>query len=178
MAKQAIQAGNGSAESQELVRRLTLEIRTLNVCLEDFLHVRAEALGITGTQLGILMALTDLGKNGGAPAGVLAKLMKVDPSFITLHSKALEKLGFIRRKPGIRDARVVQLSLTDKARKRLANIAAQQQEVDQFVFGELGNEELTRLSSRLAALRKRLESARLKAELESGAVSARGWGRR
>lgn len=160
------------------MRRLTLEIRSLNVCLEDFLHVRAESLGISGTQLAILMAVTDLDKDGGAPAGVVAKLMKVDPSFITLHSKALEKVGFVRRKPGVRDARVVQLSLTDKARKRLANIAAQQEELDQFVFGELGIDGLTRLSSRLAGLRKRLERARLKAELDTGAVSARGRGRR
>lgn len=111
MAKQATQGGNGSAESQELVRRLTLEIRSLNVSLEDFLHVRAESLGISGTQLAILMAVTDLDKDGGAPAGVVAKLMRVDPSFITLHPKALEKVGFVRRKPGVRDARVVQLSL-------------------------------------------------------------------
>lgn len=160
------------------MRRLTLEIRSLNVCLEDFLHVRAEALGISGTQLAILMAMMDLDKDGGAPAGVVAKLIKVDPSFITLHSKALEKVGFVRRKPGIWDARVVQLSLTDKARKRLANIAAQQEELDQFVFGELGIEELTKLSSRLAALGKRLERARLKAELDTGAASARGRRRR
>ncbi|WP_354131114.1 MULTISPECIES: MarR family transcriptional regulator [unclassified Bradyrhizobium] len=79
------------------------------------------------------MAVTDLDKDGGAPAGVVAKLMKVDPSFITLNSKVLEKVGFVRRKPSVRDARVVQLSLTDKARKRLANIAAQQEELDQFV---------------------------------------------
>ncbi|MGY4431137.1 DNA-binding MarR family transcriptional regulator [Bradyrhizobium sp. F1.13.1] len=178
MAKQATRRGNGSAESQELVRRLTLEIRCLNVCLEDFLHVRAEALGISGTQLAILMAVMDLDKDGGAPAGVVAKLMKVDPSFITLHSKALEKVGFVRRKTGIRDARVVQLSLTNKARKRLANIAAQQEELDQFVFGELGIEESVRLSSQLAALRMRLERARLKAELDTGATSARGRSRR
>ncbi len=124
------------------------------------------------------MAVMDLDKDGGAPAGVVAKLIKVDPSFITLHSKALEKVGFVRRKTGIRDARVVQLSLTNKARKRLANIAAQQEELDQFVFGELGIEESVRLSSRLAALRMRLERARLKAELDTGAMSARGRSRR
>lgn len=160
------------------MRRLTLEIRSLNVCLEDFLHVRAESLGITGTQLAILMAVTDLDKDGGAPAGMVAKLLKVDPSFITLHSKALEKVGYMRRKAGAKDGRVVQLSLTDRVRKRLANIAARQEDLDQFVFGELGTEELTKLSSLLAALRRRLERARLEAELETGSVSARGRSRR
>lgn len=107
----------------------------------------------------------------------MAKLLKVDPSFITINSKALEKAGFLRRKPCIRDGRVVHMSLTDKACKRLANVAAQQKELDQFVFGELGVEELTKLSSRFAALRRRLDGARLKAAMDIGAVTTRGRGR-
>lgn len=164
---------NCSAKSQDLVRRITLEIKSLNVCLEDFLHVRAESLGTTGTQLAILMAVTDLDTDGGAPAGVVAKLLKVDPCFITLHSKALAKVGYVRRKAGAKDGRIVQLSLTEKARKRLANITARQEELDRLVFGDLGTEELTKLSSRLPALRKQLERARLEAELETGTVSVR-----
>lgn len=169
--------GNDSADTQLLVRRLTLEVRSLNICLEDFLQVRAKALGITGPQLTILMAVTDLTSEGDVAVSTVAKLLKVDPSFITINSKALEKAGFLRRKPCIRDGRVVHMSLTDKACKRLANVAAQQKELDQFVFGELGVEELTKLSSRFAALRRRLDGARLKAAMDIGAVTTRGRGR-
>ncbi|WP_430649569.1 MarR family transcriptional regulator [Bradyrhizobium murdochi] len=35
-------------------------------------------------------------------------------SFVTTQSKLLEKKGFLRRKPSTSDARVVQMSLTDK----------------------------------------------------------------
>ncbi|WP_018319331.1 MarR family winged helix-turn-helix transcriptional regulator [Bradyrhizobium sp. WSM2793] len=174
MPKQAIKVGNGSAEIQELLRRLTLEVRALNVCLDDFLQVRAKALGITGPQLAILMAVTDLDRDSGVPVSAVAKLMKVDPSFITTHSKALEKAGLMRRRPCVTDARVVQMSLTDKACKRLANVATQQEELDHFVFGELGVEKMTTLPSRLAALRKRLERARLKAAVDLGAATLRG----
>lgn len=58
LTKPATQVGNDSADTQLLVRRLTLEVRSLNICLEDFLQVRAKALGITGPQLTILMAVT------------------------------------------------------------------------------------------------------------------------
>lgn len=115
----------------------------------------------------ILMAVTDLDKDKGVPVNLVAKLMKVDPSFITTQSKLLEKKKFVRRKPCTRDGRVVHLSLTDKACKRLANIAAQQEELDQFVFGDLGIEGLTTLASGLSGLRHRMERARLKAALES-----------
>ena len=177
LTKPATQVGNDSADTQLLVRRLTLEVRSLNICLEDFLQVRAKAIGITGPQLTILMAVTDLTSEGDVAVSTVAKLLKVDPSFITINSKALEKAGFLRRKPCIRDGRVVQMSLTDKACKRLANVAAQQKELDQFVFGELGVEELTKLSSRFAALRRRLDGARLKAAMDIGAVTTRGRGR-
>lgn len=177
LVKETSQVGNHSADSQLLVRRLTLEVRSLNICLEDFLQVRARALGITGPQLTILMAVTDLASDGHVAVSTVAKLLKVDSSFITMNSKALEKAGFLRRKPCTRDGRFVHLSLTDKARKRLASVAAQQKELDRFVFGELGVEELTKMSSRFALLRKRLEGARLKATLDIDNVAIRGRGR-
>lgn len=71
--------------------RFALDIRSINVCLEDIRHFWASALGITGPQLLILMALTDLDKGKGVSGSAIAKLMKVDPSFITTQSKLLEK---------------------------------------------------------------------------------------
>lgn len=112
----------------------------------------------------ILMALTDLDRDKGVPVNAVAKFMKVDPSFVTTQSKLLEKKSAAQ--PCTKDARVVHLSLTDNACKRLANIAAQE-ELDQFVIGDLGIQELAKLASRLTGLRHRLERARLKAALEA-----------
>ncbi|WP_249789522.1 hypothetical protein [Bradyrhizobium hereditatis] len=43
----------------------------------------------------------------------------------------------MRRKPSTSDARVVQMSLTDKTYKHFASFAAQQEALDEFVFGDL-----------------------------------------
>ncbi|WP_245327018.1 hypothetical protein [Bradyrhizobium sacchari] len=109
------------------------------------------------------MVLTDLDRDKGVPVNVVAKLTP----FITTQSKLLEKNMFLRRRPCTRDARVVQLSLTDNACKRLADIAAQQEEPEQFVVGELSIQELAKLARRLSGLRHRLERARLKAARDS-----------
>lgn len=146
--------------------RFALDIRSINVCLEDIRHFWASALGITGPQLLILMALTDLDKGKGVSGSAIAKLMKVDPSFITTQSKLLEKKGFLGRKSSANDARVMQLSLTDRARKRVTNIAAQQKDLDRFLFGDLGREEQCKSAGRLTALRRRLERVRYRLELE------------
>lgn len=159
--------GKGSAAGQDVLRRFTWEIRSINVCLDELRYFQANALGITGPQMMILMALTELERNDGVPVNVVAKLMEVGSAFITKHSKELENKRFVRREPCTKDARVVHLSLTDNARKRLASIAAQQEEIDQFVFDYLGIKEFAKLASCLSGVRHRLEKARLQAELKS-----------
>ncbi|MGY4509327.1 MarR family transcriptional regulator [Bradyrhizobium sp. USDA 3650] len=131
----ARQLAGSSAEIQEVVRRFTWEIRSINLCLEELRQFRGDVLGITGPQWMILMALTELDREGGVPVNVVAKLMHVEPSFVTSQSKLLEKNGFLRRKPCARDGRVVKMSLTDKTFKHLTSVAAQQEALDEFVFG-------------------------------------------
>lgn len=157
--------GKGPDAGQDVLRQFTWEIRSINVCLDDLRCFQANALGITGPQMMILMAVTELERDGGVPVNVVAKLMKIGSSFITKNSKELENKRFLRRTPGTKDARVVHLSLTENARKRLASIAAQQEELDQFVLEYLGIQEFARLASCLKGVRHRLEKARLHAEL-------------
>src|SRR5690242_1157252 len=115
------QLGKDPRGGQDVLRRFTWEIRSINVCLEDLRYYQASALGITGPQMLILMALTDLEGDDGVPVNVVAKLMKVESGFITKNAKELEDKRFVRRKSDTNDARFVLLSLTDNARKRLAS---------------------------------------------------------
>ncbi|WP_409410913.1 MarR family winged helix-turn-helix transcriptional regulator [Bradyrhizobium sp. sBnM-33] len=150
------QVGRSPPGIQEVIRRFVWEIRSINLCLEGLRQFQANVLGITGPQWMILMALADLDRENGVPVNVVSQLMHVDPSFVTTQSKLLEKKGFLRRKPSTSDARVVQMSLTDKTYKHLASVAAQQEALDEFVFGDSGVHELTELANRLTALRHRL----------------------
>ncbi|WP_334397746.1 MarR family winged helix-turn-helix transcriptional regulator [Bradyrhizobium sp. AZCC 2289] len=72
--------------------------------------------------------------------------------------KAAGKKSFLRRKPSASDARVVEMSLTDKSYKQFGAVAARQKALDEFVFGEFGVRELIEFAKRLPALRHRLET--------------------
>lgn len=96
----------------------------------------ARTLGVSGPQWMILMALADLDQGEGVPVKVVSKMLHVDPSFVTTQSKMLEKKGFMRRKTSGDDARVVQMSLTDKTYKHIASLASQQEELNNFIFAE------------------------------------------
>ncbi|WP_439360286.1 MarR family transcriptional regulator [Bradyrhizobium sp. DASA03007] len=158
--------GKSLTVSQDVLRRFTWEIRAINVCLDDLRYFQAHALGIAAPQMMILMALLDLEQGDGVPVNVVAKLMKVESAFITKHSKQLEDKRFVRRERCANDARIVHLSLTDSARGALAGIAAQQEELDEFVSGYLDIADFAKLASCLSGVRQRLEKARLHAALK------------
>jgi DNA-binding MarR family transcriptional regulator len=158
--------GSSSARSQETIRRLTWTIAAMNVHLEELRYFWAKTLGISGPQWMILMALADMDESDGVPVNAVSKKLYVDSSFITTQSKLLEKKGLIRRKASADDARVVRMSLTDRTYKHLANLASQQQALNEFIYAELDNTELEGLTDRLILLRDRLEKACMKVALD------------
>jgi DNA-binding MarR family transcriptional regulator len=149
------------------MRRFTWVIASINVYLEELRYFWAKTLGISGPQWMILMALADMDRDDGVPVNVVSKKLHVDSSFVTTQSKILEKKGFLRRRTSSEDARVVQMSLTDKTYKHLANLAAQQEALNEFIFAELSGQQLDELTNVLSNLENRLEKARLKVVVDT-----------
>jgi len=150
------------AKNQDVVRQLAWEIAAINVHLQEIRYFWAKTLGISGPQWMILMALADLDQGEGVPVKVVSKMLHVDPSFVTTQSKMLEKKGFMRRKTSLDDARVVEMSLTDKTYKHIAGLASEQETLNDFIFAEFSERELSELTGKLAQLKNRLEKASLK----------------
>src|SRR5215813_4739046 len=143
--------GNAASKNQDVIRRLTWVIAAISVHLEELRYFWAKTLGISGPQWMILMALADLDHDDGVPVNAVSKKLHVDSSFVTTQSKLLEKKGFLRRKTSDEDARIVQMSLTDKTYKHLAGLAAQQEALNEFIFSEFGEHELDELNSKLTS---------------------------
>ncbi|HEX5164794.1 MAG TPA: MarR family winged helix-turn-helix transcriptional regulator [Thermomicrobiales bacterium] len=152
-------------KNHDIARQFAWEIAAINVYLQEIRYFWAKSLGVSGPQWMILMALADLDQGEGVSVKVVSKMLHVDPSFVTTQSKMLEKKGFVRRKTSGDDARVVQMSLTDKTYKFIAGLASQQEELNHFIFGEFSERELSEFAGKLAALKSRLEKARMKVEM-------------
>jgi DNA-binding MarR family transcriptional regulator len=153
-------------KNQDVIRRFTWVIASIGVHLEELRYFWAKTLGISGPQWMILMALADMDQQDGVPVNVVSKKLHVDPSFVTTQSKLLEKKGFLRRKTSTEDARIVQMSLTDKTYKHLAALASQQETLNEFIFAEFDDRELEDFTAKLTALQNRLEKACLKVVLD------------
>src|SRR4029079_9426792 len=150
----------GSDESggknHDIARRFAWQIAAINVHLQEIRYFWAKTLGVSGPQWMILMALADLDQGEGVPVKVVSKMLHVDPSFVTTQSKMLEKKGFMRRKTSDDDARVVQMSLTDKSYKHMAALASLQEELNNFIFAQFTAHEITAITGQLTALEARL----------------------
>jgi len=159
-------ADDAAGKNQDLVRQFAWAVASINVHLQEIRYFWAKALGISGPQWMILMALADLDQGEGVSVKVVSKMLHVDPSFVTTQWKLLEKKGFMRRRTSGDDARVVQMSLTDKTYKHIASLASQQQALNDFIFAEFGDRELTELTAKLTSLKNRLEKASLKVAMD------------
>ena len=159
--------GKTASKNQDNIRRFTWVIASINVHLEELRYFWAKTLGISGPQWMILMALADMDQDDGVPVNVVSKKLHVDSSFITTQSKLLEKKGFLRRKSSTEDARIVQMSLTDKTYKHLASLASQQEALNDFIFAEFNDEQLDEFTTKLSALKNRLEKACLKVVVDT-----------
>ena len=166
-AKKLAGAVGATSRNQDAVRRFTWAIAGIGVHLEELRYFWAKALGISGPQWMILMALADLDQDDGVPVNAVSKKLHVDSSFVTTQSKLLEKKGFLRRRTSDEDARIVQMSLTDKTYKQLAALASQQEALNEFIFSEFGENELDDLNNKLTALQHRLEKATLKVVVDT-----------
>jgi DNA-binding MarR family transcriptional regulator len=150
----------------ETVNRLTWAITAINAHLEELRQIWARALGISGSQWTILMAISDLDTEDGVPVNAVARMLHVEGSFVTTQSKLLEKTGLVGRKPCPLDRRVVRLSLSDKALKQLGRDSEQQQAAADIIFAGFESDELNEFITRLTSVRRRLEKARLRVALD------------
>jgi DNA-binding MarR family transcriptional regulator len=160
-------SADSNPKNQEVVRQFVWDIASINVHLEEIRHFWAKELGISGPQWMILMAVGDLDRGNGVAVKDVSAMLHVDPSFVTTQSKMLEKNGFVRRIPSSEDARVVLMSLSDKASKKIATLSTRREVISDFVFAGFDDRGLKDITEQLTSLKNRLEKATLMLALDS-----------
>ena len=147
---------------QDVFRKFLWEITSINVHLDQIRDFWAQNLGVTGPQWMILMAVSDLDQGRGVPVKDVSAALRVDPSFVTTQSKMLEKMSLLKRTSSREDARVVLMSLSEKARKHAADLSAKQELFSKFIFSEFNEATVKDILGKLSLLENRLEKAALK----------------
>lgn len=151
-----------ASSQKDIVRKFLWDIASINVHLDQIRQFWAQTLGVSGPQWMILMAVAELDRGQGVPVKDVSTMLHVDPSFVTTQSKVLEKYGLVRRVTSAYDARVVLMSLSDKACKQVANLSSRQELLDKFIFADFDDSTLEDIADQIASLKDRLQKATLK----------------
>ena len=149
-------AENGPRHHEQLF----WSIRGINSLLGVIYDTWANRFGVTTPQLVIVFALRDFDHQGkGLPVKEVAKILKVDPTFVTTQSKLLEAKGLVSRNTYSEDARVVRLLLTDKSLKQLAALSIRQKKINDYIFSEFSEQGMQAFVTKVFALKNRMEKA-------------------
>ena len=119
----------------------------------------ADQLGVSEAQWLILMAIDDLGKDGGVSGVDIATKLRTHATFIAMHTKQLEKAGLLSRKSSPTDGRLILMSLTAKARTEIQKLSDKREALNSTIFADVDARTLAGLNSTLAIIRKNSERA-------------------
>jgi MarR family transcriptional regulator, organic hydroperoxide resistance regulator len=109
---------------------------------------------VTTPQLIMVFALRDFDHQGKAlPVKEVARILNVDPTFVTTQSKLLEAKGFVSRNSSSEDGRIVRLPLTDKPLTQLADLSVRQKKINDYIFSEFTEQGIHALVTKVFALK-------------------------
>jgi MarR family transcriptional regulator, organic hydroperoxide resistance regulator len=159
-------APNGERDD-EVVRDFFWDVVSIGTFLEDIRRIWANALGVSGPQWLILMAINDLDVGNGASVSDVAEKIHVRGTFVTAQTKSLESSGFLIRRVSAADARIVLMSLTHAARNRIAKLSARRKLLNHLIFSDFNDRSLRDITDKLTLIRNRIEKAALHLDIES-----------
>jgi DNA-binding MarR family transcriptional regulator len=160
-------AETASAEAREnrahrdygLSHQIIWDFVSISNNLEDIRRSWAKLFGVSGSQWLILMAINDLDRGEGVSVSEVSHKIHAVSTFVTTQTKMLERLGLLNRVPSTTDARVVLMSLSDRARQQIADLSARWEALHTFIFRDFDAAALRDVKAKLEILKKRTKVA-------------------
>ena len=152
--------GPQSSTTDNLLQRLSWEVKQIHGCLSEVQKFWATRVGVTVSQWNILMAISHLAGDEGVRVHVVSEKLAVDASFVTAQSQLLESKGLIYRKPSAIDRRVVLLALSSKAQWQIEELSGSMNAVNAYVANNASGK-AHRLLTELGELKSVLKRAKL-----------------
>jgi len=152
-------------------RRTVHDLMTVGMRMQEVGNRLAAALGVTGPQYSILMAIAHLQDEAdGAGVRTVARRLHVSGPFITAQVNRLVADGLVDKSPDPDDGRAVRLQLSARGRRALEDLAPTIRAANDLFFAPLDAVDFAALSD--IAARLEASSERALEELDTGAEDA------
>ncbi|MBO22180.1 MAG: MarR family transcriptional regulator [Rhodospirillaceae bacterium] len=152
-----------------MFRKLVHDFFAFNARHDAVRAGHARQIGLAGIEYTILISVARLSRGGTVNVKTLADHLHVTTGFIANTTNKLQAMGLIEKTPDPEDRRRILLTITDKGKADLENLAPRQRQVNDVEFGSLSTEDFQRLCCIIEALVEGSEQAvNLQRYLESG----------
>ena len=134
-------------------RELVHDMLAFASSLQEVRNKLGQAIGLSGTQYTILMAIARLSQT--APdlgINLLAENLHWSGAFVTIEVNKLVAAGLIEKRANPDDGRRVVLSITPAARKKLTDLKPLQVPANDTLFGSLSSQDFKALRRIMASL--------------------------
>lgn len=130
-------------------------VKTMNEIVRCGMQYRNEQLASFGLKSSHASYLLEICRSPGISQDTLAKRICFNKSNIARQISVLEEGGFVRRKPGAEDKRVMELYPTDKTLELMPQIRQVLRSWRSYLMEGLSEEEMAVLDKALTSMRSR-----------------------
>ena len=150
VSRDALLADGSDARFRQLIHRLLAYASSLEAIRGGL----GEMIGLSGIQYTILVCIAHLQGDRGVGVKAIAEHLSCSGAFVTIETGKLADLGLVAKRPNPVDKRRVLITVTERARELLTELAPVQRQVNDTLFASLdrpGFEHLCRLADTLGA---------------------------
>lgn len=138
--------------TDQAFRQLVHDIFAFNARHEAIRAGHARRIGLAGIEYTILISVARLSRDGDVNVKTLADHLHVSTGFVTNVTRKLQTLGLVQKTTDAADRRRTVLTVTQKGRDRLAELAPFQRQVNDVEFGSLTADDFRQFSRIVSAL--------------------------
>lgn len=135
-----------------LFRQVVHDALGFSARLQEIRNGLGEAIGLSGPAYSILIAVEHLGQQGEVGVSKVGDHLHLSGAFVTIEINKLVKSGLVDKVPHPEDGRRVVLTVTNKARALLDQLAATQCPVNDTIFAGLSAKQFRAFSEMIASL--------------------------
>ena len=120
--------------------------------LQEIRNRLGEVIGLSGPAYSILIAIEHLGQEGEVGVSKVGDHLHLSGAFVTIEVNKLVKSGLVDKVPHLEDGRRVVLTVTNKARALLDELASTQCPVNDTIFDGLSTDQFRAFSGIISSL--------------------------
>lgn len=135
-----------------LFRQVIHDALGFSVRLQEIRNRLGEAIGLTGPAYSILIAIEHLSQTEGVGVSRVSDHLHLSGAFVTIEVAKLVKAGLVHKEAHPEDGRRVILTVTDRARALLDELAPIQRPVNDTIFAGLDAAQFQSFAGIIASL--------------------------